>query len=149
MIEKEFEAKVDELPNVISFVEGELKKYEFSLKIISQFNLVAEELFVNIASYAYIENENGKCKIIIEYNKEKQEVKISFEDNGIKFNPLEKKDPDTNSEIQDMLIGGLGIYIVKESMDNVEYKYENNKNILILNPFFFLFQLIILIIRKI
>ena len=65
--------------------------------------------------------------------KKKQEVKISFEDNGIKFNPLEKEDPDTNTEIQDMQIGGLGIYIVKESMDNFEYKYENNKNILILN----------------
>lgn len=133
MIEKEFDAKVNELPNVISFVEGELEKYEFSLKIISKFNLVVEELFINIASYAYKENESGKCKIIIEYDKEKQEVKISFEDNGIKFNPLEKEDPDTNFEIQDMQIGGLGIYIVKESMDNVEYKYENNKNILILS----------------
>ena len=133
MIEREFNAKVDELPNVISFVESELEKYGFSLKIILQFNLVVEELFVNIASYAYKENESGKCKIIIEYDKKKQEVKISFEDNGIKFNPLEKEDPDTNTEIQDMQIGGLGIYIVKESMDNVEYKYENNKNILILN----------------
>ena len=133
MIEREFNAKVDELPNVINFVESELKKYEFSLKIISQFNLVVEELFVNIASYAYKENESGKCKIIIEYDKKKQEVKISFEDNGIKFNPLEKEDPDTNTEIQDMQIGGFGIYIVKESMDNVEYKYENNKNILVLN----------------
>lgn len=133
MIEREFNAKVDELPNVISFVESELEKYGFSLKIILQFNLVVEELFVNIASYAYKENESGKCKIIIEYDKKKQEVKISFEDNGIKFNPLEKEDPDTNTEIQDMQIGGLGIYIVKESMDNFEYKYENNKNILILN----------------
>ena len=133
MIEREFNAKVDELPNVISFVESELEKYQFNLKIISQFNLVVEELFVNIASYAYKENESGKCKIIIEYDIEKQEVKISFEDNGIKFNPLEKEDPDTNTEIQDMQIGGLGIYIVKKSMDNVEYKYENNKNILILN----------------
>lgn len=69
MIEREFNAKVDELPNVINFVESELKKYEFSLKIISQFNLVVEELFVNIASYAYKENESGKCKIIIEYDK--------------------------------------------------------------------------------
>ena len=82
MIEKEFNAKVVELPNVISFVEGELEKYEFSLKIISQFNLVVEELFVNIASYAYKENENGKCKIIIEYDKEKQ-VNIGHTSNYI------------------------------------------------------------------
>ena len=133
MIEREFNAKVDELPNVISFVESELEKYEFSLKIISQFNLVVEELFVNIASYAYKENESGKCKIIIEYDKEKQKVKISFEDNGIKFNPLENEYTNANTEIQNMQIGGFGIHIVKESMDNVEYKYENNKNILILS----------------
>ena len=133
MIEREFSAKINELPNVISFVENELKKYEFSFKIISQLNLVVEELFVNIASYAYKDDKSGKCKIKIEYNRDMQQVKISFEDNGIKFNPLEKEDPDTNSKIEDMQIGGLGIYIVKESMDNVEYKYENNKNILILS----------------
>ena len=133
MIEREFSAKINELPNVISFVENELKKYEFSFKIISQLNLVVEELFVNIASYAYKDDKSGKCKIKIEYNRDMQQVKISFEDNGIKFNPLEKEDPDTNSKIEDMQIGGLGIYIVKESMDNIEYKYENNKNILILS----------------
>ena len=133
MIEREFNAKINELPNVISFVENELKKYEVSFKIISQFNLVVEELFVNIASYAYKDDKSGKCKIKIEYNRDMQQVKISFEDNGIKFNPLEKEDPDTNSKIEDMQIGGLGIYIVKESMDNIEYKYENNKNILILS----------------
>lgn len=133
MIEREFVAKVDELPNVISFVEQELESFEFNTKVIMQFNLVVEELFVNIASYSYKENEDGKCKISIDYNKDKQEVKLSFEDNGIKFNPLEKEDPDINASIEDMKIGGLGIYIVKESMDNIEYKYEDNKNILILS----------------
>ena len=132
MVEKEFIAKVDELPNVITFVESELEKNEFDTKIIMQFNLVVEELFVNIANYAYKEDENGKCKISIEYNQEKQEVKLSFEDNGIKFNPLERENPNTNIPVEDMKIGGLGIYIVKKSMDNIEYKYENNKNILIL-----------------
>ena len=133
MIEKEFNAKVHELPNVISFVESELEKYEFNFKIISKFDLVVEELFVNIANYAYKENENGKCKIIIEYDKEKQELKISFEDNGIKFNPLEKKDPNTTLSVEERLVGGLGILLVKKNMDNIEYKYEDNKNILILS----------------
>lgn len=74
-------------------------------------------------------NSNGVNEVVFNF----EQVKISFEDNGIKFNPLEKEDPDTNSKIEDMQIGGLGIYIVKESMDNIEYKYENNKNILILS----------------
>lgn len=133
MVEKEFIAKIDELPNVISFIETELEKFEFSFKIITQFNLVVEELFVNVASYAYKDKENGKCKISIEYNQEKQEVKLSMEDNGIKFNPLEKEDPDTTLSVEDRPIGGLGILLVKKNMDNIEYKYEDNKNILILS----------------
>ena len=133
MVEREFIAKVDELPNVISFIESELEKFEFSFKIITQFNLVIEELFVNIASYSYKDKENGKCKITIDYDKDKQEVKLSIEDNGIKFNPLEKEDPDTTLSVEDRPIGGLGILLVKKNMDNIEYKYEDNKNILILS----------------
>lgn len=133
MVEKEFIAKLDELPNVISFIESELEKFEFSFKIITQFNLVVEELFVNVASYAYKDKNDGKCKISIEYNQEKQEVKLSMEDNGIKFNPLEKEDPDTTLSVEDRPIGGLGILLVKKNMDNIEYKYEDNKNILILS----------------
>lgn len=133
MVEKEFIAKVDELPNVISFIESELEKFEFSFKIITQFNLVIEELFVNIASYAYKDKNDGKCKITIDYDKDKQEVKLSMEDNGIKFNPLEKEDSDTTLSVEDRPIGGLGILLVKKNMDNIEYKYEDNKNILILS----------------
>ena len=133
MLEREFIAKIDELPNVISFIESELEKLNFDFTIITEFNLVVEELFVNIANYAYKEKENGKCKISIDYDKEKQEVKITIEDNGIKFNPLEKEDPDTTLSVEDRKIGGLGILLVKKNMDNIEYKYEDNKNILILS----------------
>ena len=114
-------------------IESELEKFDFDFKIVTQFNLVVEELFVNVASYAYKDNNSGKCKISIEYNKEKQEVKLYLEDNGIKFNPLEREEPDLNLSIEDRPIGGLGIFLVKNSMDNIEYKYENNKNILILS----------------
>lgn len=133
MAEKEFIAKVDELPNVISFIESELEKFEFSFKIITHFKLVVEELFVNVASYAYKDKNDGKCKISIDYNQEKKEVKLSMEDNGIRFNPLEKKDPDISLSVEDRPIGGLGILLVKKDMDNIEYKYEDNKNILILS----------------
>ena len=132
MVEKEFVAKVEELPNVISFIENELEKFEFSFKIITSFNLVVEELFVNIANYAYKDKKEGNCKIIIDYNKEKQEVILSLEDNGIKFNPLEIEEPDTNLSLKERPIGGLGILLVKKNMDNIEYRYEDNKNILIL-----------------
>ena len=133
MVEREFIAKVEELPKVTDFVQEELEKYEFSMKIILQFNLVVEELFVNVANYAYKGREPGKCKIMIEYNAEKQVVKLYLEDDGIKFNPLEIEDPDTNLSVNERGIGGLGIFLVKNNMDNIEYRYEDNKNILILS----------------
>ena len=132
MVSREFDAKVDELPNVISFVEDELNKYEFNPKIIMQFNLVVEEIFVNIASYAY-KDSSGKCKILIDYNKDKQEVQLSIEDNGIKFNPLEQEDPNISGIVEERKVGGLGIFLVKNNVDNITYKYEDNKNILILS----------------
>jgi len=133
MVEKEFIANVNELPNVISFTQRELEKFDFSFKIISGFNLVVEELFVNIANYAYVDKKDGKCKITIDYNKEDQKVILSLEDDGIQFNPLEREEPNINLSVEDRPIGGLGILLVKKNMDNIEYRYENNKNILILS----------------
>lgn len=72
--EKEFIANLNELPNVTGFIESELEKFEFSFKIITWFNLVVEELFVNVARYAYKDGETGKCKISIEYDRDKQKV---------------------------------------------------------------------------
>ena len=85
------------------------------------------ELFVDIVGCVYKDTENGKCKLKIEYNKEKKELKLTFEDNEIKFNTLERKAPDLETPLKDMEIGGFGIFIAKESMDNIEYKYEDKK----------------------
>ena len=69
---------------------------------------------------------------MIEYNEKKQEIKLFIEDNGIKFNPLEQKEPDACLSIDKMEVGGLGIFLVKNNIDTIEYKYKDNKNILIL-----------------
>ena len=129
---KEFLVKVEELPTVINFVNNELERFKINSKYIKKLDLVVEELFVNIAQYAYSNLKDAKCKIMIEYDSKTQNIKMTFEDNGIKFNPLEKEDPDFDIP-EEMQVGGLGIYLVKNSMDNIEYKYEDNKNILILS----------------
>lgn len=126
--EKNFKANNQELPNVQEFIQNELQRYGCSNKIIMQMNLVMEELFINIASYAY-QNDAGTCKVIVDYDGEKQ-VTIILEDNGIPFNPLEKDDPDITLSAEKREIGGLGIFITKQIMDDVEYQYENQKNIL-------------------
>lgn len=127
MAEREFAAKVEELDNVIAFVEEELEKLECPMKVVMQIDIAVEELFVNIAHYAYGEGSGNMQLSIQRCN---GSVSISLKDNGTPFNPLEKGDPDINLGAEDRNIGGLGIFMVKKSMDKVEYKYENSQNIL-------------------
>lgn len=128
MIEHEFLASVDELTNVLAFIEEELDKLSCSMKASTQIQIAAEEIFVNIAHYAY-PNSQGKMKLTIVDNPDNS-VSLQFVDHGIPFNPLEKQDPDINLDAEDRNIGGLGIFMVKKSMDLVEYKYESEQNIL-------------------
>lgn len=121
------DAKIEELNNVLSFVDGFLESIEMPMSIMMKVDIAVEELFVNIASYAYSDN-NGKATIQIEENKDN--VCISFIDSGKPYNPLKKEDPDITLSAEDRQIGGLGIYMVKKSMDNVEYEYIDGKNIL-------------------
>ena len=96
--------------------------------MIHQIDLVVEEIFVNIASYAY-DNEEGTCLLTVQ-NGQDGKVTLIFEDNGVRFNPLERQEPDITLPASERQIGGLGILITKKTMDDVSYRYENNKNIL-------------------
>lgn len=125
-IEKCFQADKHELPHVQEFVQDTLQKYGCSVKVIMQINLVVEELFVNIAYYAY-PNGVGTCRVSVDYDGEKK-VMITLEDHGIPFNPLEKEDPDITLPADKREIGGLGIFMIKQIMDQVEYQYEEQKN---------------------
>ena len=85
----------------------------------------AEEIFSNIARYAYEEPGNADITVTIEDGM----LKVIFEDTGIEYNPLEKDDPDITLSVEERKIGGLGIFIVKKSMDLVRYERKDNKNI--------------------
>ena len=125
IIQKKFKADTKELSTIQEFVEKELKKYNCNGKTIHQINLVIEEVFINIANYAYKEKD-GYCTLTIQ--PENGKVIFTFEDDGVSFNPLEKQDPDINLSADKRDIGGLGIFLTKKMMDEVKYKYENNKN---------------------
>ena len=127
LIQRKFKADTKEIPAIQQFAEIELEKYKCNTKIIYQINLVIEEVFVNIANYAYKDKE-GYCTLSIEI--ENNKVILTFEDSGIPFNPLEKSDPDISLPAKKRAVGGLGIFLTKRIMDDVKYKYENNKNIL-------------------
>lgn len=92
-------------------------------------HLVVEEIVVNIVDYAYPEG-NGYLEVRI--NNDNKELTIEFRDHGIPFNPLEQSMPDLDIPLEERSIGGLGIFLTKEMMDNVEYRYEQGENILII-----------------
>ena len=129
VITKSFPAEDVELNNVLGFLEEELEKRECSMKNITAICVAIEEIFVNIAHYAYGSGK-GDCDFTIKFNKESRDLTMIMEDKGTPFNPLAKKDPDISLPAEQREIGGLGIFIVKKTMDEVSYRYENDKNIL-------------------
>ena len=88
-----------------------------------------EELFVNVASYAY-PSGSGSVTIDMEITEEPAAAVITFTDSGIPFNPLKKDDPDIALSAEERQIGGLGIYMVKKSMDDIAYAYRDGRNVL-------------------
>ena len=125
------EARLENLPKVLAFIDEELERADAPVKIQMQLDIAVEELFVNVASYAYPEND-GQVMISMLTHEETtpHRVEISLTDSGIPFNPLERKDPDVTLSAEERGIGGLGIYMVKQSMSNVSYEYKNGQNIL-------------------
>ena len=126
-----FRADVLELDNVLSYVHSVIdKKVEKNQSM--KLDVVIEEIFVNIAKYAY----DDVGDVLIEVLFDKNKLILTFEDEGNPFNPLEKDDPDTSLSSDDRQIGGLGIFMVKKMVDKVKYEYKDNKNILIIEKKF-------------
>jgi anti-sigma regulatory factor (Ser/Thr protein kinase) len=120
-------ARTGELDKVVSFIEKELEANGCTMHIRLQLVVAAEEIFVNIAHYAY-KAAPGEAEIQVSFEGQPKSVVISFIDSGIPYNPLRKADPDITLDAGTRKIGGLGIYMVKKSMDQVLYEYKEGKN---------------------
>ena len=129
MREKSFSATKDALSEVISFTEECLESFECPLKSTMAVCVAVEEIFVNIASYAYPDG-NGSASLAFGFDKSERIMSLVIKDNGIPFNPLERDEPDISLSAAEREIGGLGIFITKKTMDTVSYTYENSENIL-------------------
>lgn len=122
------DATRENAPSISAFVEEELERLECPMKTLAQINIAVDELACNVISYAY-PNSTGQIGVSLE-SPQPQTVAITFEDSGVPYNPLEKPDPDITLSAEERKIGGLGIFIVKKTMDDVIYKHEDGKNIL-------------------
>lgn len=129
MKELTVDAAVENIEVVTDFVNEELEKLDCPVKARRQIDVAIDELFGNIARYAY-SPDVGKATVRFSVEEKPLEVTITFVDNGVPFNPLEKTNPDTSLSAEERPIGGLGIFLVKKSMDLVEYEYKNGQNIL-------------------
>ncbi len=129
MKEMSLPAKTENLQAVIDFVTAELETSACPLKARMQIELAVEEIFVNIAHYAY-RPEVGEATVRCAVDNAPLQVVIQFLDQGKPYNPLAKKDADTSLPVEEREIGGLGILLVKKSMDSIDYEYKDGKNIL-------------------
>ena len=129
--ELEIEAVTENLPDVQLFVEERLNATDCPVKAQMQIALAVEEIFVNIANYAYAPDK-GKATVRVEVTEDPVRVEITFIDGGMPYDPLAKQDPDVTKKAEERQIGGLGIFLTKKVMDDVVYEYKDNKNILTL-----------------
>ena len=129
MRELKIEAKTENLSEVLAFVDGQLEAQGCPMKAQMQIDLVIEELFVNIARYAYAPG-TGTAEIQMEVSKDASLVTITMIDRGRPYNPLAKHDPDIALSAEDRQIGGLGIYLVKKNVDEIGYLRRDGQNIL-------------------
>ena len=129
MTNKTFPAKTESLNEVLGFVEETLEGFACPMKIQMAICVAIEEVFVNVAHYAYPEGD-GDMTLHIGFEEESRAITFRMTDKGVPFDPLKKPDPDITLSAEEREIGGLGIFIAKKTMDSLHYAYENGENIL-------------------
>ena len=122
-------ATVENIEAVTEFVDAQLEALDCPMKAQMQINIAIDELFSNIAHYAYAP-EVGEATVRVEVDEDPLSVILTFIDGGKPYDPLSNADPDTTLSAEERSIGGLGIFMVKKTMDAIAYRYEGGKNIL-------------------
>ena len=122
-------ATVENIDVVTDFVDEQLEALHCPMKAQMQINIAIDELFGNIAHYAY-NPDVGEATVRVEVVEEPLSVVITFIDGGVQYDPLSAAEPDTRLSAEERAVGGLGIFMVKKSMDEITYRYEQGKNIL-------------------
>ena len=129
MKEMTLAATVENIKVVTDFVNEQLEAMECPMKAQMLIGIAIDELFGNIAHYAYTPDV-GEVTVRVEVTENPLSVVITFIDGGVPYDPLATEDPDTTLSAEERDIGGLGIFMVKKSMDEITYRYEGGKNVL-------------------
>lgn len=122
-------ATTENIETVTNFVNEQLEALDCPMRAQIQIDIAIDELFGNIAHYAY-NPEVGSATVRVEVSQDPLAVIITFIDKGVPYDPLRNADPNVTLSAEERQIGGLGIYMVKKSMDEISYEYKNGQNIL-------------------
>lgn len=129
MHELSLEAAIANIPAVTDFVNALLEELDCPMKAQLQIDVAIDELFSNIAQYAYAPG-TGPATVRVETEEDPPAVILTFIDRGMPYDPLAAEDPDITAPAEERSIGGLGVYLVKKTMDDVRYEYRDGQNIL-------------------
>jgi anti-sigma regulatory factor (Ser/Thr protein kinase) len=124
-----FEAKIDRIPWLTEHVDALLEGLDCPIKAQMQIDVAIDELLANIASYAY-ETGEGQVTVRFDFQPDDRTVALTFIDKGIPYDPLAKPDPDVALEVEKRSVGGLGIFLVKKTMDDMIYARRDGHNVL-------------------
>ncbi len=122
-------AVMDNLDIVLSFVRKKMNSSESGMLDCLTLEMVVEELYTNIASYAY-GTQTGIVTVECSARQKPRELKVTFMDRGMPYNPLEHEDPDISAPIEERQIGGNGILMAKKMMDDIQYEFRDGANVL-------------------
>jgi len=124
-------ATLENIPAVTAFIDEQLEAIDCPMKAQMQIDVAIDELFGNIAHYAYGEN-TGDATVRFDFDEASRTVMVAFMDRGVPFDPLKKADPDITLSAEEREVGGLGIFMVKKTMDDLNYRFEDGMNVLTL-----------------
>ena len=131
MQEMTLSAVIESIPQVTAWIDAALENLSCPMKARMQIEVAIDEIFGNIAHYAY-PDQPGMATVRYDFDEASRLFSITFLDQGIPFDPLKQIDPDTSLGVEEREIGGLGIFLVKKTMDDISYQYRDGCNILCL-----------------
>ena len=121
---------IETIPQLNEFIDSVAEEVGLEMSLTMSLNLALEEAVVNVMEYAYPEGQKGNVEI--EVTADQQWMTFVIADTGIAFDPTMKEDADTTLSAEERPIGGLGIFLVRQLMDVIDYKRQDNKNVLTL-----------------
>lgn len=127
MAEKTFVASDASFEDAMAFLEEQMDLAELPMKVSMQVSVAFEEMYVNVCHYAYPDKDGT---VLVQIVAEDGVLKITLDDTGLPYDPLKKEDPDITLSAEERNIGGLGIFIVRKTMDDMQYEYKDGHNIL-------------------